>query len=619
MLVARVLLLLLQVPATISQNEHGCEGERCDADSSVLLTIPRQAITVDRVKETSTATGDLPFTLAGKSIYFLVIDRFARSGKQSEDHSYCKKAADWTPNQNLGGGYCGGTLKGITSKLDYIQGMGFDCVWITPPVQSNSFMGYDATNLFEINPHFGTKQDMKELSEGLHNRGMCLVVDIVLNHMRPLVINGKLDLDSIVPFDSPEYYHQRNRGAGQSFEDYLKKGPPGAFNGQPDSQKLKKLVKRKSVSCGPTNPDQTQCDCMPGNSGLNCPSFDPSLLVEGYLGSLGDLNHSHPFVQQQMLKFVTGLVEDYAVDAFRLDTVVYVDLKFVKEVQQAAGVEILGEATVNNLTYQAQLMRDQNNERILTGLLNFPPFYELPTAFCGFRMGGEFGDWGVQGTWRAHGPDMNGLGEVMMEQLQSGQYESLDLLANFADNHDENARVNYYCKEDQLRIKSAMAWVMLAQGIPIVYYGTEQNLLGHQPKVGGIGQDEMRESMWQSHFKEDTWQYQYIKILNKIRKQNQIGAGASELKSFNEHQMIFTRACDAGKHEAWVFVNNKANSSLHELTSYCPGPLPAISGQAWYDAISGRRMDQHLIQGCFKSPDAEPKVLVLQMDQVWSV
>eukprot|EP00435_Cladocopium_sp_Y103_P020708 s2227_g5.t1 len=349
---------------------------------------------------------------------------------------------------------------------------------------------------------------------------------------------------------------------------------------------------------------------------LNCPSFDPSLLVQGYLGSLGDLNHSHPFVQQQMLQFVTGLVEDYQVDAFRLDTVVYVDLNFVKEVQQAAGVEILGEATVNNLTYQAQLMRDQKNERILTGLLNFPPFYELPTAFCGFRMGGEFGDWSVQGTWSAHGPDMSGLGEVMMEQLQSGQYESLDLLANFADNHDENARVNYYCKEDQLRIKSSMAWVMLAQGIPIVYYGTEQNLLGHQPKVGGIGQDEMRESMWQSHFKEDTWQYQYIKTLNTIRKQNQIGAGASELKSFSEHQMIFTRACDAGKHEAWVFLNNKANSSLHELTSYCPGPLPGISGQAWYDAISGRRMDQHLIQGCFKSPDAEPKVLVLQMDQV---
>ena len=76
-----------------------------------------------------------------------------------------------------------------------------------------------------------------------------------------------------------------------------------------------------------------------------------------------------------------------------------------------------------------------------------------------------------------------------------------------------NARVNYYCKagwgaaqrfsppiprsrgvcgatlgqEDQLRIKSTLAWVMLAQGVPIVYYGTEQNLLGHQPKAGETG------------------------------------------------------------------------------------------------------------------------------------
>ena len=58
--------------------------------------------------------------------------------------------------------------------------------------------------------------------------------------------------------------------------------------------------------------------------------------MQGYLGSLGDLNHSHPFVQQQMLSFVTGLVEDYSVDAFRLDTVVYVDLDFVKAVQQVS-------------------------------------------------------------------------------------------------------------------------------------------------------------------------------------------------------------------------------------------------------------------------------------------
>ena len=90
-----------------------------------------------------------------------------------------------------------------------------------------------------------------------------------------------------------------------------------------------------------------------------------------------------------------------------------------------------------------------------------------------------------------------------------------------------NARVNYYCKagwgaaqrlktpiprsrgvgrplvgqEDQLRIKSTLAWVMLAQGVPIVYYGTEQNLLGHQPKAGEIRiQRGKRERFFCFHF-----------------------------------------------------------------------------------------------------------------------
>eukprot|EP00913_Durusdinium_trenchii_P017185 g16160.t1 len=225
-------------------------------------------------------------------------------------------------------------------------------------------MGYDATNLYEINPHFGTKADMKELAEDLHQRKMCLVIDFVLNHMAPLHKNGKMVLNKIVPFDDSVYYHQRT------------------------------LVKEKKATCGPNVPQQTECSCFPGNSGEVCPHYTTSLQVEGWMGGLGDLNHSHPFVQQELLNYAVDLVQDYGADALRLDTAIYLDLQFVKEVQQAVGVEILGEAT-----------------RILTGLLNFPPFYQVPTAFCGFNMGGEFGDWSMQGTWSDKGPDMRGLGQ----------------------------------------------------------------------------------------------------------------------------------------------------------------------------------------------------------------
>eukprot|EP00913_Durusdinium_trenchii_P020623 g19369.t1 len=89
------------------------------------------------------------FSLAGKSVYFLV----------ASNTTFCDLSADWI--NNTGGGYCGGTLNGIINRLDYIQGMGFDCVWITPVVDANGFMGYDAVNIFDIEPHFGTKESYR--------------------------------------------------------------------------------------------------------------------------------------------------------------------------------------------------------------------------------------------------------------------------------------------------------------------------------------------------------------------------------------------------------------------------------------------------------------------------
>ena len=59
----------------------------------------------------------LRFSLKDKSIYFIVVDRFARD--DASNVSYCDETADWV--NNTGGGYCGGTLNGIANHLDYIQ------------------------------------------------------------------------------------------------------------------------------------------------------------------------------------------------------------------------------------------------------------------------------------------------------------------------------------------------------------------------------------------------------------------------------------------------------------------------------------------------------------------
>ncbi|MBX7126647.1 MAG: alpha-glucosidase [Cyclobacteriaceae bacterium] len=76
-----------------------------------------------------------------------------------------------------------GDLRGVISKLDYIQSLGVDAVWINPIYLSpNDDGGYDISDYYTIQPEFGTMSDLDELLEGLHARGLKLIMDLVLNH-----------------------------------------------------------------------------------------------------------------------------------------------------------------------------------------------------------------------------------------------------------------------------------------------------------------------------------------------------------------------------------------------------------------------------------------------------
>jgi cyclomaltodextrinase / maltogenic alpha-amylase / neopullulanase len=79
-------------------------------------------------------------------------------------------------------GFYGGTLRGVTEKLDYIAELGATAIWLSPVFPSPSHHGYDATDLFEIEPRLGTKQDMRELLDAAHQRGLRILFDFVPNH-----------------------------------------------------------------------------------------------------------------------------------------------------------------------------------------------------------------------------------------------------------------------------------------------------------------------------------------------------------------------------------------------------------------------------------------------------
>ena len=130
-----------------------------------------------------------------RSVYQLLTDRFAK-----EDY-------DFKPCDNLGN-YCGGTFNGIKENLDYIAGMGFNAIWISPPLKNKegSFHGYHNVDLYQINEHFGTAQELKDLIKACHNRDIWVILDAVPNHMADLSDLNKT-IEELNPFNKSEHFH----------------------------------------------------------------------------------------------------------------------------------------------------------------------------------------------------------------------------------------------------------------------------------------------------------------------------------------------------------------------------------------------------------------------------
>ena len=75
-----------------------------------------------------------------------------------------------------------GDLRGLTQKLDYISGLGADCVWLMPIAESPSYHGYDVTDYYKIEPDYGTNDDFKAFVAAAHQHKIKVLVDMVLNH-----------------------------------------------------------------------------------------------------------------------------------------------------------------------------------------------------------------------------------------------------------------------------------------------------------------------------------------------------------------------------------------------------------------------------------------------------
>lgn len=112
----------------------------------------------------------IPTWLREAVIYQIFVDRFA----PDPDTEFA------TPADR--GGFYGGTLRGITSKLDYLGDLGITCLWLTPIFPSPSHHGYDATDYATVEPRLGTEDAFQTLLDEAHRRGIRILLDFVANH-----------------------------------------------------------------------------------------------------------------------------------------------------------------------------------------------------------------------------------------------------------------------------------------------------------------------------------------------------------------------------------------------------------------------------------------------------
>ena len=216
-----------------------------------------------------------------RAVYQIITDRFSNDDSSRVNCDLSK--------------YCGGTYKGIIKNLDYIQGMGFDAIWISPIIENtqDSYHGYHLTNLYKFNNHFGTEFDLINLIKECHKRDIWVMLDVVANHVGPV---GN-DFSRITPFNKKEYYHD---------------------------------------DCEINNwNDQWQVE--------NC-----------RLSGLPDLKQEHPYVKNKLIEWIHDIILKFDLDGIRIDTVPEVPKWFWTEFTKAAGVFQIGEVFNGNIDYVSQ-------------------------------------------------------------------------------------------------------------------------------------------------------------------------------------------------------------------------------------------------------------------------
>ncbi|MGK5449940.1 pullulanase-type alpha-1,6-glucosidase [Streptomyces radiopugnans] len=417
--------------------------------------------------------------LTREQFYFVLPDRFA-NGDRSNDRGGLKGdrlATGYDPTHK--GFYQGGDLKGLTQKLDYIKGLGTTAIWMAPifknkPVQgegknaSAGYHGYWITDFTQVDPHFGTNDDLRKLIDAAHAKGMKVFFDVITNHTADVVDYEEKSYSYLSkgafpyltkdgkPFDDADY---ADRTAGERF-------PQTDRDSFPRTPVVPAAEKDVKVPGWLNDPE------MYHNRGDS--TFAGESALHGDFHGLDDLWTERPEVVEGMKKIYQRWVKDFRIDGFRIDTVKHVDMEFWT--QWATALD----------AYAAKKGRDD--------FFMFGEVYSSdPAQMAPYVTRGKLDatlDFGFQEAARSYasrsGPAAR-LSDLFAQDYRyttgrSNAYEQV----TFTGNHDMG-RFGTFLRQDNpgagdaellKRAKLANELMFLSRGNPVVYYGDEQGFTG---------------------------------------------------------------------------------------------------------------------------------------------
>ena len=415
--------------------------------------------------------------LTREQFYFVLPDRFANgdTGNDRGGLTGSRLSTGYDPTDK--GFYQGGDLKGLTKNLDYIKGLGTTAIWMAPifknqPVQgtgdnaSAGYHGYWITDFTQVDPHFGTNQDLENLIDKAHAKGMKVFFDVITNHTADVVDYQEKSYEYLSkgafpyltkdgePFDDADY---ADGSSGFPRVD------SGSFPRTPVVPGAKKRVKVPSWLNDPA---------MYHNRGDS--TFAGESSEYGDFSGLDDLWTERPEVVDGMEKIYQRWVRDFDIDGFRIDTVKHVNMEFWTQWATALDAYAAKKGRDDFFMFGEVYSSDTNitapyvTRGRLDATLDFP-FQEAARQYASQggsarKLASVFGDDHKYTTDKANA----------YEQVTFLGNHDMGRIGTFLTQDNPKASDAELLKKDML----ANELMFLSRGNPVVYYGDEQGFTG---------------------------------------------------------------------------------------------------------------------------------------------